>query len=50
VGCCSSRVSFYRAEDGRGGGAMRGTAGGGVRHYWPSNLQFWEGKGGVSGE
>jgi hypothetical protein len=32
VGCCSARGSFIGLEDGRGGGAVRGTAGGGLRH------------------
>jgi hypothetical protein len=41
---------FIGPEDGRGGGAMRGMAGGGGALSRPSNLQFWEGKGGVSGE
>jgi hypothetical protein len=31
---------FIGPEDGRGGGALSR----------PSNLQFWEGKGGLSGE
>jgi hypothetical protein len=37
-------------DDGRGGGAVRGTAGGRGALSRPSNLHFWEGKGGVSGE
>jgi hypothetical protein len=41
---------FIGPEDGRGGGAVRGTASGGGELSRPSNLRFWEGKGGVSGE
>jgi hypothetical protein len=41
---------FIGPEDGRGGGAVRGTAGGGGAPSRPSILRFWEGKGGVSGE
>jgi hypothetical protein len=41
---------FIGLEDGRGGGAVRGTADGGGVPSRPSILQFWEGKGGVSGE
>jgi hypothetical protein len=41
---------FIGPEDGRGGSAVRGAAGGGGALSRPSNLWFWEGKGGVSGE
>jgi hypothetical protein len=41
---------FIRPEDGRGGGAVRGMAGGGGAPSMLSILRFWEGKGGVSGE
>jgi hypothetical protein len=41
---------FIGLEDGRGGGAVRGMAGGGGAPSRPSILRFWEGKGGVSGE
>jgi hypothetical protein len=41
---------FIGPEDGRGGGAVRGTAGGGGAPSRPSSRRLWEGKGGVSGE
>jgi hypothetical protein len=41
---------FIGPEEGRGGGAVRGMAGSGCALSRPSNLRFWEGKGGVSGE
>jgi hypothetical protein len=41
---------FIGPEDGRGGGAVRGTAGGRGVLSRPSVLRFWEGKGGVRGE
>jgi hypothetical protein len=44
------RAPFIGSEDGRGGGAVRGTAGGGGAPSSPSIRRLWEGKGGVSGE
>jgi hypothetical protein len=41
---------FIGPEDGRGGGAMRGMAGGRGAPSRPSIHRLWEGKGGVSGE
>jgi hypothetical protein len=41
---------FIRPADGRGGDAVRGTAGGGGAPSRPSIHRLWEGKGGMSGE
>jgi hypothetical protein len=41
---------FIGPEDGRGGSVVREMAGGRGALSRPSNLRFWEGKGGVSGE
>jgi hypothetical protein len=41
---------FIGLEDGRGGGAVRGTDGGGGAPSRPSIRRLREGKGGVSGE
>jgi hypothetical protein len=41
---------FIGPEDGRGGGAVRGTVGGGGALSRPSIHRLREGKGGVSGE
>jgi hypothetical protein len=41
---------FIGPEDGRGGGEVRGTAGGGGAPSRPSIRRLWEGKVGVSGE
>jgi hypothetical protein len=44
------RALFIGPEDERGGGAVRGTAGGGGAPSRPSIHRLWEGTGGVSGE
>jgi hypothetical protein len=41
---------FIGPEDGRAGGAVRGTADSGGAPSRPSILRLWEGKGRVSGE
>jgi hypothetical protein len=50
VGCYGARAHFIGPEDGRGGGVVRGTAGGGGAPSRPSIRWLREGEWGVRGE